>query len=518
MTQPTTYDVDLFVIGAGSGGTRAARIAAQYGARVTIAEEFRVGGTCVIRGCVPKKLMVYASRFADAFEDAAGFGWTVPEPSFDWPRFVAAKEKEITRLSGIYVANLEKAGVTILDTRATIVDPHTVALSDGRKVTAATILVATGGHASLPRDLPGTDLAISSNEIFDLPVFPKRLAIVGGGYIGVEFASVFARLGAKVTLINRGENILRGFDEDMRVGVRDGLAHAGVTFKMNAKPTRIEKADGALQVTLSDGSIVACDQILLATGRAPSTDGLGLAEAGVALGPKGEVRVDSYSRSSVPSIYAVGDVTDRVALTPVAIREGQAFADTLYGKLDISVDYAEIPTAVFTTPEVGTVGLTEDEAKGTNACVDIYASSFRPMKATLSGRDEKVVMKMVVDGRTDVVLGVHILGEDAGEMAQLLGVLLKMGAKKADFDATVCAASQQRGGARHDAYPPHPPRTHGRRADRAGHGECLRSPPPSRRCPSISPMARTWTRRRCGRAAPKPARSASQGWRDTVSS
>ena len=438
MTQADPYDVDLFVIGAGSGGTRAARIASQHGARVTIAEDFRVGGTCVIRGCVPKKLMVYASRFADAFGDAAGFGWTVPKPTFDWPRFVAAKEKEITRLSRIYVANLEKAGVKILDTRATIVDPHTVALSDGGKVTAGTILVATGGHASMPPDLPGTELAISSNEIFDLPVFPERLAIVGGGYIGVEFASIFTRLGSKVTLVNRGENILRGFDEDMRVGVRDGMAHAGVTFKMNTKPTRIETADGALAVTLSDGSRLACDQILLAIGRAPSTKGMGLAEAGVELGPKGEIRVDRYSRSTVPSIYAVGDVTDRVALTPVAIREGQAFADTVYGKLDVAVDYAKIPTAVFTTPEVGTVGLTEDEAKLASTCVDIYAASFRPMKATLSGRDEKVVMKMVVDGRTDVVLGVHVLGEDAGEMAQLLGVLLKMGARKADFDAT-CA-------------------------------------------------------------------------------
>ena len=433
-----SHDVDLFVIGAGSGGTRAARIAAQHGARVTIAEEFRVGGTCVIRGCVPKKLMVYASRFADAFEDAAGFGWTVPKATFDWPRFVAAKEKEITRLSSIYVANLEKAGVAILDTRATLVDPHTVALSDGGRMTAGTILVATGGHASMPDDLPGRELAISSNEIFDLPVFPKRLAIVGGGYIGVEFASVFARLGSEVTLINRGANILRGFDDDMRDGVRDGLAHAGVTFKMETKPLRIEKANGSIEVTLSDGATIACDQILLAVGRAPATAGLGLAEAGVELGPKGEVRVDRYSRSSVPSIYAVGDVTDRVALTPVAIREGQAFADTVFGKHDVAVDYAKIPTAVFTTPEVGTVGLTEAEAVKANACVDVYAASFRPMKATLSGRDEKVVMKMIVDGRTDVVLGVHILGEDAGEMAQLLGVLLKMNAKKADFDAT-CA-------------------------------------------------------------------------------
>ena len=432
------YDVDLFVIGAGSGGTRAARIAAQHGAKVMIAEEFRVGGTCVIRGCVPKKLMVYASRFSDALEDAAGFGWSVPPATFDWPRFVAAKEAEITRLSKIYVENLRKAGVTIFQSRATIVDAHTVALGDGTRVTAGVILVATGGVASRPGRLPGKELAIDSNAIFDLAVFPKRLAIFGGGYIGVEFASIFTRLGSKVTLVNRGANILRGFDEDMRNGVRDGLAHAGVTFKMDTMPDRIEKASDGLLVTLSDGETIACDQILLAIGRHPSTEGLGLAEAGVELGPKGEVCVDAYSRSNVPSIYAVGDVTDRVALTPVAIREGQAFADTVFGKHDVTMDHSKIATAVFTTPEVGTVGLTEARAKEECPCVDIYAASFRPLKATLSGRDEKVVMKMIVDGRTDVVLGVHVLGEDAGEMAQLLGVLIKMGAKKADFDAT-CA-------------------------------------------------------------------------------
>ena len=412
------YDVDLFVIGAGSGGTRAARIAAQHGARVMIAEEFRVGGTCVLRGCVPKKLMVYASRFADAFEDAAGFGWTVGETSFDWPTFVARKEAEITRLSMIYVANLEKAGVDIVDARATIAGPNHVGMSDGRTISAGTILVATGGVPILPDDLPGRDHAITSNEIFDLPVFPRRLAIVGGGYIGVEFASIFTRLGSDVTLINRGANILRGFDDDMRDGVRDGLAEAGVTFKMKTMPRRIDRGSDGLKVTLSDDTVVMVDQILMAVGRAPSTRGLGLAEAGVELGRKGEVRVDPYSQSSVPSIYAVGDVTDRVALTPVAIREGQAFADTVFGGKAICVDHSKIATAVFTTPEVGTVGLTETEAKETRACVDIYAASFRPMKATLSGRTEKVIMKIVVDGITDVVLGVHVLGEDAGEMAQ----------------------------------------------------------------------------------------------------
>lgn len=433
-----THDVDLFVIGAGSGGTRAARIAAQHGAKVMIAEEFRVGGTCVLRGCVPKKLMVYASRFADAFEDAAGFGWSVGETRFDWSTFVGRKEAEITRLSKIYVTNLEKAGVAIVDARASVKGPHEVALSDGRTISAGTILVATGGVPIVPDDLHGREHAITSNEIFDLPVFPARLAIVGGGYIGVEFASVFTRLGSEVTLINRGSNILRGFDDDMRDGVRDALAEAGVTFKMNTLPRRIDKTHEGLEVTLSDGTILVVDQILMATGRAPNTGGLGLAEIGVDLGTKGEVRVDPYSRSSVPSIYAVGDVTDRVALTPVAIREGHAFADTVFGGRKVCVDHSKIATAVFTTPEVGTVGLTEGEAKQTHSCVDIYAASFRPMKATLSGRAEKVIMKIVVDGKTDVVLGVHILGEDAGEMAQILGIAVKMGATKADFDET-CA-------------------------------------------------------------------------------
>ena len=438
MTQPPNgYDVDLFVIGAGSGGTRAARIAAQHGARVVIAEEFRVGGTCVIRGCVPKKLMVYASRFADAFAEAEGFGWTVPKPTFDWRTFVAAKEREITRLSKIYVANLEKAGVRIIDGHATVAEPHTVIMADGTRFSADVILIATGGRPVLPKDLPGHELAISSNEIFDLPEFPRRLVIVGGGYIGVEFASVFVRLGSKVTLVNRVGTILRAFDVDMREGVRDALAKHGVDFRLERMLSRIEKTSDGLAVTLNEGERIACDQVLIATGRAPSTKGLGLAEAGVELGAKGEVCVDAESRSNVPSIYAVGDVTDRVALTPVAIREGQAFADTVFGPHPVIVDHSKIATAVFTTPEIGTVGLSEDQAKKTYTCVDIYAASFRPMKATLSGREDKTVMKIVVDGKTDQVLGVHILGEDAGEMAQVLGIAVKMGATKADFDATV---------------------------------------------------------------------------------
>ena len=432
-------DCDLFVIGAGSGGTRAARVAAQYGARVQIAEAFRFGGTCVIRGCVPKKLMVYASRFADDFAGAAGFGWTIPQaPTFDWRTLVEGKEREISRLSGLYLANLKKAGVVIHETRATVAGPHEVRLGDGRSVTAGIILVATGGEPSMPDTLPGHELAISSDEIFDLPVFPRRLVVVGSGYIGMEFASVFTRLGSRVTLVNRGANVLRGFDDDMRDGVRDALATAGIRFLMNAQLERIERRDGALAVTLQDGTLLEADQVLLATGRHPSTKGLGLAEAGVALGNKGQVKVDVASRSSIPSIYAVGDVTDRVALTPVAIREGQAFADSVFGGMDQVADHSGIPTAVFTTPEIGTVGLTEEEAKERHACVDVYAVSFKPMHAALSGRDERVIMKMIVDGNSDVVIGIHVLGEGAGEMAQLFGIAVKAGATKADFDRT-CA-------------------------------------------------------------------------------
>lgn len=431
------YDVDLFVIGAGSGGTRAARIAAGHGAKVMIAEEFRVGGTCVIRGCVPKKLMVYASRFVDAFAEAAGFGWTVPLPSFDWPHFVAAKEKEISRLSAIYTTNLHKSGVEIVAARATLQDPNTILLSDGRTVTAKTILVATGGTPTLHPDVPGKALAITSNEIFDLPEFPKRMLIVGGGYIAVEFASVFARLGTAVTLAVRSDNVLRGFDEDLRVGLRDALLESGVDLRFGCLPTGIEKTADGLRVTMSDCDPFDVDQVLVATGRAPHTQSLGLDKAGVNLGPKGEILVDDWSCTNVPSIYAVGDVTDRVNLTPVAIREGHAFADTVFGGKKVRIDYSKIATAVFTTPEIGTVGLSEDEARAMVSRVDIYEATFRPMKATLSGRKELTIMKIVVDADSDAVLGVHVLGEGSGEMAQILGIVVKMGGTKADFDETM---------------------------------------------------------------------------------
>jgi glutathione reductase (NADPH) len=434
----SAFDVDLFVIGAGSGGVRAARIAAGYGAKVVVAEEFRVGGTCVIRGCVPKKLMVYASRFHDEFEDAAGFGWTVPAPTFDWPRLVAAKEKEISRLSGLYRANLDKAGVEIVETRAEIEDPHHVRLlADGRRLSAKYILVATGGTPTLEPAIPGRELAITSNEIFDLPELPRKLLIVGGGYIAVEFASIFARFGTEVTLCVRGVNILRGFDETMREGLRDALVHAGVAFKFQTLPARIEKSAKGLSVSLTSGAGLDADQVMIATGRHAHTKGLGLERAGVALDSSGGVLVDGFGKTNVSSIYAVGDVTNRIALTPVAIREGHAFADTVFGNTPTRVDRADIPTAVFSTPELGTIGLTETQAREAYDVVDIYASSFRPLKATLSGRQDRTSMKIVVDGVSDRVLGVHILGDDAGEMAQILGIAVKLGAKKADFDATM---------------------------------------------------------------------------------
>ena len=430
-------DVDLFVIGAGSGGVRAARIAAGHGARVMIAEEFRTGGTCVIRGCVPKKLYVYAGRFKDEFAAAPAFGWTIPKPpTFDWPTLVRAKEAEITRLSGVYNSNLEKSGVVFAQGRATVTGPHTVALSDGRTVSAGVILVATGASPTRPR-IPGIEHAITSNEIFDMADFPRRLLIVGGGYVGVEFAGVFANLGSRVTHVLRGANVLRGFDEDMRCGVRDALAHAGVTFGFGATPVAIDKTADGLVVSLSDETRVTVDQVLMATGRAPHTKGLGLDSAGVTLDKLGAIEVDGFSQTSAPSIYAVGDVTNRLNLTPVAIREGHAFADTVFGGKPTRVDHHDVATAVFSTPELGTVGLSEDDARMTHPIVDVYFASFRSIKASLSHNPNKTLMKIVVDGQTDRVIGVHILGHDAGEMAQLLGISVKMGVKKADFDATM---------------------------------------------------------------------------------
>lgn len=434
-------DLDFFVIGGGSGGVRAARIAAGHGAKVMLAEEFRLGGTCVIRGCVPKKLYVMAGRFAQDFAAARGFGWQLGETRFDWNRLVGAKEAEITRLEGLYAKGQAGAGVEVVKSRAVLEGPHQVRLlADNRLVTAKHILIATGGRPSRA-DIPGAEFAITSNEVFDLEAFPQRLLIVGGGYIALEFAGIFNSLGAKVTVLHRGPSVLRGFDADLSAGLMEAYRKAGITFLLQDTLSNITRSEAGLVATTKAGARVEADQVLIATGRVPNTKGLGLEAAGVQLGGDGAITVDAASRSSQPHIFAVGDVTNRVNLTPVAIREGHAVADTLFGGAHgitpWVVDHRLIPTAVFTTPEIGTLGLTEAQALARHKLVDLYKTSFRPMKATLSGSDERVMMKLIVDGVSDKVLGVHILGEGAGEMIQLLGIALKMGATKADFDATM---------------------------------------------------------------------------------
>ncbi len=431
------YDVDLFVIGGGSGGVRAARIAAEHGARATVAEEYRLGGTCVIRGCVPKKLLVYASRFRGEFEDAAGFGWTVPPMSFNWTKLIANKDREISRLEAAYGATLNKAGVKVVKSRAVLLDAHTVQLADGDRVRAAYILIATGGTPSYGDPIPGIEHAISSNEAFHLPELPRRVVIQGGGYIAVEFAGIFAGLGSHVTLVYRGENILRGFDDDVRQHLRVEMEAQGIKVLTGCKVAAIEKADGHYSARLSSGNHVPADCVMFATGRHPNVAKLGLKEAGVEIGETGGIAVDEYSRTRVQNIYAVGDVTNRINLTPVAIREGHAFADTVFGGKPTSVDHIDVPTAVFSDPEVGTVGLTETQARETLARTDIYKAMFRPLKATLSGRATSVLMKLVVDGHSDRVVGCHVVGEGAAEMAQLAAIAVKVGATKADFDATI---------------------------------------------------------------------------------
>jgi glutathione reductase (NADPH) len=430
-------DFDLIVIGAGSGGVRAARVAGGYGAKVAVIEDFRVGGTCVIRGCVPKKLYVLASRFRDEFEDARGFGWRVGAPDFDWSTLVAAKEKEITRLSGLYEQTLAKNGVTLVRGRASLAGPDAVALPDGCSLRAPHILIATGGAPALEPSIPGIEHAISSNEIFDLPALPKRLAIIGSGYIAVEFASLFARLGVQTTLIYRADLPLRGFDDDLRKHLAGALEQAGVNLRAHVSPTRIDKSATGFQLSLDDGSSIDADVVLAATGRQPATQGMGLDKIGVAMRDNGAIIVDAQSRSSVASIYAVGDVTDRINLTPVAIREGHAFADRVFGKTPRTVDYENVASAVFSTPEIGSVGLSEAAAAEKFPGVDIYETAFRPMRATLSGRAERVYMKLVVNADNQKVVGAHIFGPEAGEMIQLVAIALQMGATKQDFDATM---------------------------------------------------------------------------------
>jgi len=432
------FDVDLFVIGAGSGGVRAARIAAGHGAKVMVAEEYRVGGTCVIRGCVPKKLLVYASRFAHEFEEAAGFGWNVGEASFDWETLIRNKDMEIDRLEGIYRTNLERAGVEIVNSRAVIEDANTVhVLTTGQRIRARVILVAVGAHPTLEPVIPGGELGITSNEVFALEEQPKRIMVVGGGYIAVEFAGVFAGLGSEVTLLHRGDKLLRGFDDDVRDALGAAYAQRGINLALGRTASRFDRTPDGIAVTLSDGSIVTVDQVLVATGRRPNTAGLGLDKVGIAVDEVGAIPVDAYSQTLIPSVYAVGDVTNRANLTPIAIREGHAFADTVFGNKPTMVDHDLIPTAVFSTPEIGVIGCSEAAAWARYGDIDVYRTAFRPMKATLSGAQDRVLMKLIVDKATDKVVGVHIVGHDAGEMIQLAGVAVTMGATKADFDRTV---------------------------------------------------------------------------------
>jgi glutathione reductase (NADPH) len=431
------FDTDLFIVGAGSGGVRAARIAAEHGARVQIAEEYRVGGTCVIRGCVPKKLLVYASRFAYEFEEAEAFGWTIKSKKFDWPTLIANKDKEIARLEAAYRSTLGRNKVGIVESRAVIEDAQTVRiLKTGALVRAEKILIATGGHPEMPQ-IPGVDLAISSNEAFHLKKFPRRIIIVGGGYIGLEFAGIFSGLGSQVTLVHRGDEILRGFDDDVRHHVRVEMEERGIRVVLRHQVASIEKKGRALCAHLSDGVTHEVDQVMFATGRRANTAGIGLESAGVALNARGAIAVDENSRSTVPSIFAIGDATDRLQLTPVAIREGQAFADSVFGNKPTMVDHSNVPTAVFSEPEVGVVGMSEANARMGGREVDIYRTSFRPMKSTLSGRATTVLMKLVVERETDRVLGVHIVGEGAAEMIQMVAIAVKMGAKKSDLDATM---------------------------------------------------------------------------------
>jgi glutathione reductase (NADPH) len=429
------YDFDLFTIGAGSGGVAGTRRAGAFGARTAICEELRIGGTCVLRGCVPKKLLVYGSEFASAFADAPGFGWTVPEATHDWGALIAAKDKELDRLHQIYVNMLNNAKVEIVDGRGVVVDPHTVEVN-GKSYTAENIMVAVGGWPETPQ-LPGIEHVISSNEALDLKERPKRIVIVGGGYIAVEFAGIFNGFGSEVIEIIRQPELLRGFDEDLRVHLGGEMRIRGVDIRGNTQIARIDKTGSGYTVTTTAGDKIETDCVMYATGRAPNTKGLGLAELGVKMKENGAICVDEWQRTSVPSIYAVGDVTDRINLTPVAIAEGRAIAETLYNNNPIRMDHHDVPSAVFSQPPIGSVGLTEEEARKQFGDIDIYQARFKPMKNTLSGRDERTFMKLVVDAKSDRVVGCHMLGPDAPEIIQGVAIAVKCGATKKQFDATV---------------------------------------------------------------------------------
>jgi glutathione reductase (NADPH) len=429
------YDYDLFVLGAGSGGVRASRVAASHGARVAVCEESRVGGTCVIRGCIPKKLMVYSAHFRDDFEDAAAFGWLLGPAEFDWATLIANKDTEIDRLNRIYLSLLAEAGVDLFPCRGVLEDAHTVRLGD-RTVSAETLLIATGGAPSVP-ETPGIEHAITSNEVFHLDSLPARVMVVGGGYIACEFVGIFNGLGAKVTQLYRGPMILRGFDDDIRAFVGQEMKKKGIDVRLDHDIRHIERRGGAIEVTLKDGTQMTTDLLMYATGRAPNTTSLGLERAGVAVNPRGAVVVDEWSRSSAENIYAVGDVTDRINLTPVALNEGLCFAETVYGHNPRKMDHLNVPAAVFSTPSVGTVGMSEALARERLGALDIYKTAFRPLKHTLTGRDEMILMKLVVERKSQRVVGVHMAGPEAAETIQGIAIAVKMGATKAQFDATV---------------------------------------------------------------------------------
>lgn len=431
------YDYDLFVIGAGSGGVRASRVAASYGAKVAVAEEYRVGGTCVIRGCVPKKLLVYGSHFAEDLEDAANYGWAFDNPRFDWPRLRDHVLNDVDRLNGLYEKTLESHGVERIMERATITGPHGIKLASGRELTARTILVAVGGWPFVP-EFEGSDLCITSNEVFHLEEFPKRVVIAGAGYIALEFAGIFNALGSHVTVVNRSNVILRGYDESLRDRLLQITMSRGVEYKFHCPFQQVSRReDGALDVHLEGQDPIVADQVLIATGRRPNTDGLGLENAGIEVNDKGAIPVDEYSQTSCESIYAVGDVTDRIQLTPVAIREGQAFADTVFGDNPSTVDYDCVPSAVFSQPPLASVGLTEGEARNTYGNIKVYSSDFRPMKNVFAERQERGLYKLICEEPTGKVLGLHMIGPDAPEILQAAAIAVKAGLTKADFDATV---------------------------------------------------------------------------------
>ena len=429
------YDFDLFTIGAGSGGVRASRVCATYGAKVAVAEERYFGGTCVNVGCIPKKLFSYAAHYREDFHDAAGFGWTVPEPTFHWPTLVANKDKEIARLNGIYERILANAGVTILKNRATIVDPHQVECG-GKTYSAKHILVATGSWPTVP-GIPGKELAITSNEAFFLPELPKSAIVVGGGYIAVEFASIFNGLGVKTTLVYRGKRLLRGFDAELGAKLAEEMTKKGVTIRFESDLASLAESADGITATFKDASVMETGVVMYATGRKPNTRNLGLEAAGVNLATDGAIQVNKHLQSSVPSIHAIGDVTNRINLTPVATAEGMALAKTLFRNEPTEMDYDTIPTAIFSIPNLATVGLSEEAAKERGHGVDIYKTGFRALKHTLSGSEEKTFMKLVVDASTQKVLGAHMMGADAGEIIQGIAIAIKCGATKAQFDSTI---------------------------------------------------------------------------------